>query len=76
MRLSYRVVNEEVEKPMIVLHGLLGSKVNWRTLCTLEGISCHRKCYLVEQRNHATSDHHAEHNYQVLSDDIIRFADQ
>ena len=27
-------------------------------------------------RNHATSDHHREHNYTVLSDDIIRFADQ
>jgi pimeloyl-ACP methyl ester carboxylesterase len=26
-------------------------------------------------RNHATSDHHAEHNYTVLSDDVIRFAD-
>ena len=27
-------------------------------------------------RNHATSDHHPAHNNQVLSDDIIRFADQ
>ena len=26
-------------------------------------------------RNHATSDHHREHNYKVMSDDIIRFAD-
>mmetsp|Transcript_16025 Transcript_16025/g.20273 ORF Transcript_16025/g.20273 Transcript_16025/m.20273 type:complete len:236 (+) Transcript_16025:137-844(+) len=70
------VVNMNVEKPMIVLHGLLGSKVNWRTLCTIEGISKYRKCLLVEQRNHATSDHHGEHSYEALSDDIIRFADK
>lgn len=76
VRLAHMVVNKEAEKPMIVLHGLLGSKVNWRTLCTIEGISRHRKCFLVEQRNHSKSDHHAEHNYEVLSDDIIRFADE
>ena len=61
---------------MIVLHGLLGSKVNWRGLCKREEIADHRRCYLVEMRNHATSDHHREHNYTVMSDDIIRFADQ
>jgi esterase len=27
-------------------------------------------------RNHASSNHHDEMNYEVLSDDIIRFADQ
>ena len=27
-------------------------------------------------RNHSSSDHHKEHNYTVLSDDMIRFADQ
>jgi len=26
-------------------------------------------------RNHATSDHHNEHNYNVMSDDVVRFAD-
>ena len=27
-------------------------------------------------RNHAASNHHDEMNYEVLSDDIIRFADK
>jgi pimeloyl-ACP methyl ester carboxylesterase len=27
-------------------------------------------------RNHASSNHHDDMNYEVLSDDIIRFADQ
>ena len=31
---------------------------------------------MVELRNHATSDHHSEMNYSVISDDLIRFADR
>ena len=57
-------------KPMIVLHGLLGSRMNWRTIVKDPHISAKRKCFLIEQRNHAKSDHHAEMNYEVLSDDI------
>jgi hypothetical protein len=34
-----------------------------------------RDCYLVELRNHADSNHHDDMNYNVLSDDLIRFAD-
>jgi esterase len=61
---------------MIVMHGLLGNVSNWRSLCRKPDIIDKRDCYLVEMRNHARSDHHAEHNYSVMADDIIRFADQ
>ena len=27
-------------------------------------------------RNHAMADHHDEHNYNVMADDVIRFADE
>lgn len=60
---------------MIVLHGLLGSKTNWKSICSQDIIKQKRDCYLVELRNHAASNHHSEMNYDVLSDDIIRFAD-
>ena len=63
------------KKPMFVLHGLLGSKVNWKGICGNKKILTQRDCYLLEMRNHSTSDHHQEHNYQVMSDDVIRFAD-
>ena len=61
---------------MIVLHGLLGSKTNWRGICKQHQISGKRDCYLVELRNHASSNHHDEFNYEVLSDDVVRFADR
>ena len=62
-------------KPMIVLHGLLGGMKNWRSLCQQDPIISKRECYLLDQRNHCSSDHHPDMNYEVLSDDIIRFAD-
>ena len=67
--------NEE-KSAMIVIHGLLGSKLNWRGICQQTDISSRRDCYLVELRNHATSEHHTEMNYNALSEDIIRFADE
>lgn len=79
MRLSYiKLANDsdKAKKPMLVLHGLLGSKVNWKGICGHRKVLQKRDCYLMEMRNHATSDHHSEHNYEVMSDDIIRFADQ
>jgi esterase len=60
---------------MIVMHGFLGSKLNFRTFCTNKMITEKRRCFLVEMRNHATSDHHDDHNYEVMADDVVRFAD-
>ena len=60
---------------MIVLHGLLGSKVNWKGICGNKKILKQRDCFLVEMRNHASSDHHYEHDYARLSEDVVRFAD-
>jgi pimeloyl-ACP methyl ester carboxylesterase len=66
----------QATKKMIMMHGFLGSKINMRSLCSNPEISKRRKCFLVEMRNHAASDHHEDHNYDVLSDDVIRFADE
>lgn len=62
-------------KPMIVMHNFLGRMTNFRSLCMKTQIRNRRDCYLVEMRNHANSDHHVQHNYNVLAEDVIRFAD-
>ena len=64
------------KKPLIAMHGLLGSKTNLKGICNMPGIKDKRDVYLVEMRNHAHSDHHKEHTYALLADDVIRFADQ
>ena len=61
---------------MIVLHGLLGYRANFQTFCRKGPISNYRRSYCLSMRNHAMADHHSEHNYNVMSDDVIRFADQ
>lgn len=77
VQLSHILIKgDQPRKPMIVLHGLLGSKKNWRSFCRDPRIADLRDSYLVELRNHAESNHHSEMNYTVLSDDIIRFADE
>ena len=57
------------------MHGLLGSKTNWKGLVQKDQISLKRNSYCVELRNHPASDHHSEMNYEVISDDILRFSD-
>ena len=77
--MSHTLVKEDSseKKPaMIVLHGLLGNKRNWRSICEKEEITSSRDCYLVELRNHVNSDHHSDFSHEAISDDIIRFADK
>mmetsp|Transcript_15071 Transcript_15071/g.10550 ORF Transcript_15071/g.10550 Transcript_15071/m.10550 type:complete len:168 (+) Transcript_15071:94-597(+) len=76
VELNHLVLDSTAEKPMIVMHGLLGNMLNWRPICKHPEISSLRKCYLVEMRNHAKSNHHADMDYKVMSDDIVRFADK
>ena len=67
--------NPPEKPPMVVLHGLLGSHVNWKSIVKHPLISSKRQCFLLDQRNHGSSDHHSDTNYDEMADDIIRFAD-
>ena len=61
-------------RPFIILHGFLGMSDNWKTLGTQyseNGFEVH----LIDQRNHGKSFHSEEFNYDVLSDDVIRYMD-
>jgi len=58
-------------KPLIILHGLLGSSDNWHTLGRF--FSEHFSVYLVDQRNHGQSPHSDEFNYKALTEDLEEF---
>lgn len=60
-------------KPLIVLHGFLGTGDNWLTFARAMGKR--RKVYLADQRNHGRSFHRREHTYPLLADDLKRFMD-
>ncbi|MBR9853818.1 MAG: alpha/beta hydrolase, partial [Algicola sp.] len=59
-------------KAFIILHGFLGMSDNWKTLGSKyaeNGFEVH----LIDQRNHGKSFHSEDFNYDILSDDVIRY---
>ncbi len=69
MELFYRRIGSG--KPLIILHGLFGSSDNWYSIG--KQLSGNHEVFLVDQRNHGQSPHHALHNYIALSDDLHEF---
>lgn len=69
MKLFYRESGEG--NPLIILHGLFGSSDNWYTLS--KTFASHYRVLTVDQRNHGQSPHTAEHNYQLLTEDLEIF---
>jgi pimeloyl-ACP methyl ester carboxylesterase len=59
--------------PLIILHGLYGSSDNWLSIA--KRISHKFTVYLPDQRNHGHSPHDKDHDYDVLSNDLLEFAD-
>ena len=75
--MSNNILHAKIEgsgKPLIVLHGFLGTGDNWLTFA--KAISDHRKVYLIDQRNHGRSFHKDEHTYADLAADIKQFMEE
>ncbi|RAP31712.1 alpha/beta hydrolase [Candidatus Marinamargulisbacteria bacterium SCGC AG-343-D04] len=58
---------------LMILHGLLGSSENWRTLA--KRFSEYYSVYCVDCRNHGKSFHDDEMNYQVMAQDVFELMD-
>ena len=63
-------------KPLIVIHGLLASKMSFKPFFNDDDLLEKRDCYLIDLRNGEYSDWHDENSYELYADDIIRWADQ
>lgn len=59
-------------KPLIILHGFMGSGENWHTL-SRRYFSTRFSVFTPDLRNHGRSPHHPEMNYEVLAEDVRRF---
>jgi len=60
-------------EPLIILHGLYGSGQNWFSIA--QALSHSFTVYLVDLRNHGSSPHAPEHNYDVMTRDLESFID-
>ena len=61
-------------KPLIILHGLLGSSDNWFTIAKKLAERFH--VFAVDQRNHGRSPHSNEFTYEAMVQDIKEFMQQ
>lgn len=61
--------------PILILHGLFGSKQNWKSLSKVlaSKTNPNRKVYALDARNHGESPHSNEHSYDDLANDIAKF---
>lgn len=57
--------------PLVIFHGLLGSKSNWTSLSKVIHKKTGRKIIAVDARNHGDSPHCPEHTYRHMVEDIV-----
>ncbi|KAF8433127.1 prolyl oligopeptidase-like protein [Terfezia claveryi] len=59
--------------PMVVMHGLFGSKQNNRSISKMFAKDLKRPVYAVDLRNHGDSRHHQKHDYIAMAEDVEHF---
>ncbi|GAA6059669.1 hypothetical protein JCM10212_000056 [Sporobolomyces blumeae] len=62
--------------PLVVLHGLYGSKQNWRSLAKGMAAKLGREVFTLDLRNHGHSPHVRECAYDDLAGDVKAFIEQ
>lgn len=60
----------------IILHGLLGSANNWRSLLAREDMLAGRFVCALDLRNHGKSEHSDSMTYKEMACDVIEFVDK
>ena len=58
-------------KPLIILHGLFGMLDNWQALA--KEFACFFETHIVDLRNHGKSFHANQHNYELISEDLLNY---
>ncbi|KAK1835838.1 Alpha/Beta hydrolase protein [Podospora conica] len=69
-------VPDNKTSPLIVMHGLFGSKKNNRSISKILAKDLGRPVYAVDLRNHGESPHHDRHDYTAMAADVADFIQQ
>ncbi|KAI8116000.1 hypothetical protein FF38_01109 [Lucilia cuprina] len=62
--------------PLMIMHGLFGSKQNWRAVSRSLESKTNRKIIALDARNHGESPHTSEHSSRHMAIDIIELMKQ
>ncbi|MGV6809836.1 MAG: alpha/beta fold hydrolase [bacterium] len=73
--LSYRCYGEPKARqlPIVIIHGLLGSKENWHSQAEL--LAAQHEVITVDVRNHGQSPHLRGMSYESMADDVFALLD-
>jgi pimeloyl-ACP methyl ester carboxylesterase len=64
-------------EPIVFLHGIFGSKNNYKDYCQTIANTTHTPVYALDFRNHGESEHcFPLINYQTLSQDVVDFCEE
>ncbi len=75
IKLHYREFGaENGGPPLLLLHGLLGSLVNWQTIA--RRLAQHHRVVVPDLRNHGRSPHHPDVSYQAMAGDVVALLDE
>ncbi|KAH9945411.1 alpha/beta-hydrolase [Epithele typhae] len=66
----------EKGKPLVIIHGLFGTKRNWGSLSKAFAKDLGRPVYALDMRNHGTSPHAEPHSYLAMAADVLHFLDR
>ncbi|EDV92051.1 protein ABHD11 [Drosophila grimshawi] len=64
---------DATRQPLITMHGLFGSKQNWRSVSKALAKQTNRRVYTVDLRNHGDSPHTTTHNSFGMTADLLAF---
>ncbi|TIB74110.1 hypothetical protein E3Q23_02779 [Wallemia mellicola] len=77
VKLAHEKVDGSVtDEPIVVCHGLMGSKQNWRTLAKNIAQKTQSPVYTLDLRNHGTSPHAEPHDYTHMAADVSQFIEE
>lgn len=74
MKLVFEEFGDANNPPLIILHGFFAAARNWRTVAEKLAVNFH--VYVLDQRNHGASPHHAIMDYPTMAADLFAFIEQ
>ena len=73
--LHFLAQGDPAARPLVILHGLIGTLDNWQTLARRWAEEAGLRVISVDLRNHGRSFHSPEHSYAAMAQDVLALLD-
>uniref|UniRef100_A0A2P2IAU0 sn-1-specific diacylglycerol lipase ABHD11 n=1 Tax=Hirondellea gigas TaxID=1518452 RepID=A0A2P2IAU0_9CRUS len=76
LSLSYDKFEGDSRAPLLIFHGLLGNRSNWKSIAKALNKTTNRTIFTVDCRNHGLSPHSPNMTYPLMGEDVVGFLEQ